>query len=305
MIERHTPKARHLLVGGDPGRHVAHFFFLHFECFAGLARHTFADPGGRLIGKAPLPTMGEPTDPSSRNNDEFPARMPPGEHLVGRSELIEPVGLAHRGTDGAAVDNLRYFRQLRAVGPREGAVETCLAGAGTFDERSDTCRSLLCDWRRKTNLAKGLGVRNADQTDIAAALTQGVNPALDQRSANAVIDDIERSGVLELFTCIVDRTVGPELRHEILATGTSSCDDEGAHVFRELDCEGADAAGSGLYQHALARLELRPLYERLPGRQRDRRKARGFFKGKRSRFASQEANGNNGTLGISTKPAVG
>src|SRR6266446_10131586 len=150
--------------------------------------------------------------------------------------------------------------------------------------------------------AKGLGVRNADQTDIAAALTQGVNPALNQRSANAVIDDIERSGVLELFTCIVDRTVGPELRHEILATGTSSCDDEGAHVLRELDCEGADAPGSGLYQHALARLELRPLYERLPGRQRDRRKARGFFKGKRSRFASQEANGNNGTLGISTKP---
>src|SRR5258708_6534411 len=93
-----------------------------------------------------------------------------------------------------------------------GAVETCLAGAGTFDERSDTCRSLLGDWRRKTGLAKGLGVRNADQTDITAALTQGVDPALNQRSANAVIDDIERSGVLELFTCIVARTAGPERR---------------------------------------------------------------------------------------------
>src|SRR5258708_39446086 len=76
-----------------------------------------------------------------------------------------------------------------------GAVETCLAGAGTFDERSDTCRSLLGDWRRKTGLAKGLGVRNADQTDITAALTQGVDPALNQRSANAVIDDIERSEI--------------------------------------------------------------------------------------------------------------
>jgi hypothetical protein len=191
--------------------------------------------------------MGEPTDPSSWNDHEFSARVPPGEHLVRRSQLIEPVGLADRGTDGSAVDTLRYFRQLRAVGPREGAVETCPAGAGTFDERSDTCRSLLCDWRRKTNLAKGLGVRNADQTDIAAALAQGVNPALNQRSANAVIDDIERSGVLEFFACIVDRTVGPELRHEILATGTSGRDDKGAHVLRELDCEGADAPGSGLY----------------------------------------------------------
>ncbi len=138
--------------------------------------------------------------------------MPSGEFLVRRRELIEPAGLAHRGSDGSAVDNLRYSRQLRAVGPREGAVEACLAGAGPFDERSDPCRSLLCDWRRKTGLAKGLGVRNADQADITAALTQGVDPALNQRSANAVIDDIERSGVLELFTCIVGRTVGPELR---------------------------------------------------------------------------------------------
>src|SRR6267378_3933637 len=63
--------------------------------------------------------------------------------------------------------------------------------------------------------------------------------------------------------------------------------------------------GSGLYQHALARLEVRPLCERLPGRQCDRRKTRRFLEGKRSRFAGQEANGNNGTLGISTKPAVG
>ena len=270
-----------------------------------MDRHTFADLGGRLIGEAPLPTMGEPTDPSSRNNDEFPARMPPGEHLVGRSELIEPVGLAHRGTDGAAVDNLRYFHQLRAVGPREGAVKTCLAGASSFDERSDACRRLLGDRRRETGLAIGPSVRNADQTDIAATVTQGVDPTLNQRSANAIVDDIERSGVFELFTSIVDRTVGPELRHEILATGTSGRDDKGAHVLRELDCEGADAPGSGLYQHALARLEVRPLYERLPGRQCDRRKTRGFFKGKRSRFAGQEANGNNGTLGISTKPAVG
>src|SRR5258708_30449843 len=112
--------------------------------------------------------------------------MPHGGHLVGRSELIEPVGLAHRGTDGAAVDNSCYFRQLRAVGPREGAVETCLAGAATFDERSDTCRSLLCDWRRKTGLAKGQDVRNADQTDITAALAHGVDRALNQRSANAL-----------------------------------------------------------------------------------------------------------------------
>jgi hypothetical protein len=175
----------------------------------------------------------------------FPRACPPAS--TSYAELIEPVGLAHRGTDGSAVDNLRYFRQLRAIGPREAAVETCLAGAGTFDERSDTSRSLLCDWRRKTGLAKGLGVRNADQTDITAALTQGVDPALNQRSANAVMDDIERSGVLEFFTCIVDRTVGPELRHEILATGTSGRDDKGAHVLRELDCEGADAPGSGLY----------------------------------------------------------
>ncbi len=231
--------------------------------------------------------------------------MPPGEHLVRRSELIEPVGLAHRGTDGSAVDKLRYFRQLGAVGPREGAVETCLAGAGSFDERSDACRGLLGDRRRKTDLAIGPSVRHTDQTDIAAAVTQGVDPTLNQRSANAIVDDIERSGVFKLFTSIADRTVGPELRHEILASGTSGRDDKGAHLLRELDCEGADAPGSGLYQHALAGLELRPLYERLPSRQCDCRKARGFFKGKRSRFASQKADGNNGTLGISTKPAVG
>src|SRR5258708_33778726 len=111
--------------------------------------------------------------------------MPHGGHLVGRSELIEPVGLAHRGTDGAAVDNSCYFRQLRAVGPREGAVETCLAGAGTFDERADTCRSLLCDWRRNTGLAKGQHVRNTDQTDIPATPPQGVDPALTHRCADA------------------------------------------------------------------------------------------------------------------------
>jgi hypothetical protein len=173
--------------------------------------------------------------------------MPSGEHLVCRCELIEPVGLAHRGTDGSAIDNLRYFRQLAAVRPREGTVETCLAGAGTFDERSDTCRGLLCDWRRKTDRAIGLGVRNANQTDITAAFTQGVDPTLNQRPANAILHDIERSGLFEPFTRIVDRAVGPELRYEILAVGTSGRDDKGAHVLRELDCEGADAPGSGLY----------------------------------------------------------
>jgi hypothetical protein len=49
----------------------------------------------------------------------------------------------------------------------------------------------------------------------------------------------------------------------------------------------------------------RPVYERLPGRQCDRRKTRRFFKGKRSGFAGQEAHGNNGEFGISARPAVG
>ena len=63
MIEHHTPKARHLLVGGDPGRHVAHLVsFLHVECFAHLARHTLADPELRFTGDAPLPAIGGPTD---------------------------------------------------------------------------------------------------------------------------------------------------------------------------------------------------------------------------------------------------
>jgi hypothetical protein len=31
MIERHTPKARHLPVDGDPGRHAAHFVSFWFS----------------------------------------------------------------------------------------------------------------------------------------------------------------------------------------------------------------------------------------------------------------------------------
>jgi len=88
-------------------------------------------------------------------------------------------------------------------------METCFAGAGHVRRKVGHLPQPALRLARKTGLAKGLGVRNADQADITAALTQGVDPALNQRSANAVIDDIERSGVLKLFTCVVDRTVGP------------------------------------------------------------------------------------------------
>src|ERR1700757_680283 len=131
---------------------------------AGLVCQAFADPRGAGVATAaPMTAMKVRRsisvigaslccrDPSSRYDDEFPARMSPGEHLVRRGEFVETVGLAHRGADRTAVDNPRDFRQLGAVGTREGAVETCLAGAGSFDQKSDACRGLLGDRCRKTD----------------------------------------------------------------------------------------------------------------------------------------------------------
>ena len=66
---------------------------------------------------------------------------------------------------------------------------------------------------------------------------------------------------------VVDRLVGAQLREEVVLGGARRADHVSASRLRDLHGEMTDAARGSQHEHALSRLDVRRLDERLPGRQ--------------------------------------
>ena len=73
--------------------------------------------------------------------------------------------------------------------------------------------------------------------------------------------------VLEVLRSVVDDDVRTEVADPFDVAGSRRGRHASPEVLGQLNRDGADAARAGLNEHLLARLEVRPLDERLPGGQ--------------------------------------
>ena len=95
--------------------------------------------------------------------------------------------------------------------------------------------------------------------------------------------DVARD-VFESLLCVIDRLVHAELAQQILILGGGRRENVRAFPLRELHGEMTNSAAAGMNQHALARLQLRGVEQRLPRGQRGQRHGRRADVMKRVRF---------------------
>ena len=170
----------------------------------------------------------------TRAQNRFLVTLRPGEAAVFADGMDYPLLVRMPdGTGREAAAEAATATPAGVVRPRSTTCGAdCTARPCTFDERLHGGRCLLSDRWRKADLAIGLRVRGTNEADITAAGAKRVNSSLDERPADAVINHVERSGVLEGLARIVDRPVRAEFRHEAVTAGTAGRDDISAEVFR-------------------------------------------------------------------------
>src|SRR6516162_9156174 len=166
---------------------------------------------------------------------------------------------AHDGPQLPGVQHRRDVAELPPIG---------------FDKKQGLLRAFI--------IGRFDGAHNGDES---SAGTQHAPGALQGRAADGVEHHVHVLGnVLEALGVIVDDLLSAESQQEVAVVSGRGCQDMGAAPARELNREDSYRPCAPVNEHALARLQVGPLKQALPGCQRVDRDARRLHMGQPGRL---------------------
>ena len=143
----------------------------------------------------------------------------------------------------------------------------------------------LPDAPAKSHLLREGRIRRARDRDEPATGLEDAQRLVQRLLIESVQDDVTvPKRLFEVVLLVVDDDIRAQALHQVDVRAARGRRDPRAHVLGELDGDRSNASRARVDQDTFPAFELRLLYERLPGRQRNKRNRGRFFYAERFRL---------------------